>query len=67
MKNNTVDSRISFGTKEQLNKARQEAFLKLDPIERFFVFIEDMKLANKLYGKVEKPENFIIEKTHNLD
>ena len=60
MKTSTTDKRVSFGTKEELNKIRQEEFLKLDPIDRFFLFVEDMKLANKLIGKQEKPENFIL-------
>ena len=62
MKTSTTDKRVRFGTKEELNKIRQEEFLQLDPIDRFFLFLEDMKLSNKLYGKQEKPENFILER-----
>lgn len=54
---------ITFTTKEDSNKKRQEEFLKLKPVERFYKFLELMVYVNQLPTKAHKSktENFIIE------
>ncbi len=63
---------ITFTTKQESNKRRQEEFLKLKPVERFYKFLELMVYVNQLPTKAKKhrnnPEsfrgetsNFIIE------
>jgi hypothetical protein len=55
---------VSFGTKEENNKKRQEAFLKLHPAERVMQFI---RLSNQMMAfptHAPKPDkgNFILER-----
>lgn len=56
---------LKFQTKEQSNKAQQEAFLKLSKVERFYAFLHLMKNVKKFptKAKKEKTDNFIIEIT----
>ncbi len=54
---------ITFTTKKESNKRRQEEFLKLKPVERFYKFLELMVYVNQLPTKAHKTktDNFIIE------
>jgi len=54
---------ITFTTKEESNKKRQEEFLKLSPIERIYSFLELVVRVNKFPTKYkkEKNNNFVIE------
>lgn len=54
---------ISFTTKEESNKKREEEFLELKPIERIYKFLELVVRVNKFptKEKKEKNNNFVIE------
>ncbi len=54
---------IKFQTKEESNKAQQEAFLKLSKADRFYTFLRLMERVNQfpIKAKKEKSDNFIIE------
>jgi len=54
---------ISFTTKEESNKKREEEFLELKPIERIYKFLELVVRVNKfpIKEKKEKNNNFVIE------
>ena len=58
---------ITFTTKEESNKKRQEEFLKLEPIERIYKFLELVVRVNKFPTKTDnyrikkKNNNFVIE------
>lgn len=53
---------IKFQTKEESNKAQQEAFLKLSKIERFYSFLHLMYAMKDFPSKYkdEKKDNFKI-------
>ena len=53
---------IIFTTKQESNKRRQEEFLKLEPIERIYTFLELVVRVNKFPTKKnkEKNNNFVI-------
>lgn len=55
---------IKFQTKEESKQEQREAFLRLEPIERFYSFLDlcenMMKFPSKTIAKIS-PENFIIE------
>jgi len=54
---------ITFTTKEESNKRRENDFLKLKPVERFYKFLELMIVINKYPTKKrnKKKNNFVIE------
>ena len=54
---------ITFTIKEESNKRREEEFLKLEPIERIYKFLELVVRVNKFptKHKKEKNNNFVIE------
>ncbi len=54
---------LKFQTKEQSNKAQQEAFLKLSKTDRFYAFLQLIQNLKNFPTKVkkEKTNNFIIE------
>ena len=54
---------IKFQTKEESNKAQQEAFLKLTKVERIYAFLQLMERVNQFPTKAIKKNsnNFIIE------
>lgn len=57
-----MDKRITFGTKADLNKIREEEFLALTEVQRLELFFARMNMHNKLFGKTEKPNNLILER-----
>lgn len=55
---------ISFGTKEENNKRRQEEFLKLHPADRVWSFLKlsTQMLAFPTNAPKEDKGNFILER-----
>ncbi len=53
-----MSKKVTFGSKEELNKKREEVFLALTEVERLELFFARMNMHNKMYGFTEKPENF---------
>lgn len=54
---------ISFTTKEESNQRREEAFLKLKPVERFYSFLNLMVSVNQFPTKNNEnknKDNFVI-------
>lgn len=54
---------IHFRTKEESNRIQQEEFLKLDPVDRFYAFL-DLMWAMKDFPSKEKDKNkgnFVIK------
>lgn len=59
-----MDTRISFSTKAESNKAREQAFLALTPSQRFQAFIkslDELKGFQSQSIKLNTNNNFIIE------
>ncbi len=56
---------IKFQTKEESNKAQQEAFLRLSKADRFYSFLHLMEKVSQFPTKAIKKNstNFIIEIT----
>ncbi len=56
---------LKFQTKEESNKAQQEAFLKLSKADRFYAFLRLMERVSQFptKAKKEKSDNFVIEIT----
>ena len=55
---------ISFGTKEENNKRRQEEFLKLSPGERVWSFLKLSTQMLAFPSNASKPDkgNFVLER-----
>jgi len=54
---------LFFRTKEESNKAQQEAFLKLSKVERIYSFLRLMEKVKQFPTKATKKQNnnFVIE------
>ncbi len=59
-----MSSIITYGTKEQHNKRREQEFLKLTPAERLVWFLNAITKINSLptKSKKDRSNHFIIEK-----
>lgn len=59
-----MSSVVTYGTKEEHNKRREEAFLKLKPAERLVWFLNAITKINSLPTnyKKDRSNHFIIEK-----
>jgi hypothetical protein len=57
-----VDMKITFGTKEEHKRMKEEAFLALPPAERFYAFLKlSKRIAQFPRKKVESTSsNFVI-------
>lgn len=57
--------KLSFKTKEESNQAQQEEFLKLQPVERIYAFLNLMDRLKEYPTKAvpENQDNFLIEIT----
>ena len=55
-------AQIRFGTKEELNKLREEEFLALPPEKRLWMFFQMVEQHNRLFGYQPNPNNFYLEK-----
>ena len=53
--------RISYTTKEESNKLREDEFLKLSPVDRFYRFLELMQASKKMFpDKKDRSDSFQI-------
>jgi hypothetical protein len=61
LERNMVSMKISYTTKEESNKRREEEFLALTPTERFYRFLELMQASKELFpDKTDRSKNFQI-------
>ena len=59
-----MDTRISFGTKEESNARREREFLALTPAERFMWFLRSFARKARTAGKAPDDDkgNFVIRR-----
>jgi hypothetical protein len=58
--------KVSFGTKEEHKRQKQEEFLALSPVERYHAFLRlSRKIAEFPSKEKEEKGNFVINKWKN--
>ena len=59
--------KIEYRTKKEANKQSREEFFRLQPIERFIVFANNLIRSQKIYGPSPYPEHSLIVKRKKND